>query len=201
MPYSEDMLNRMYAQLDAVPGKAAALREAFILRTYRHDRGREYASHGFGRRLNILERCIEKVFSILPPEQTELPTREQLFDADIHLQAFVFNSFGALDNLAWIWVYERLTGPDLPAVRRHEVSLHRANASIRPTFSPAFQEYLTGLSSWFEMQENFRHALGHRILCTYLPTRCRPAGKVNTRALGAAFTRRLSAEISRNATG
>ena len=67
----------------------------------------EYARHGFVRRLGTLKRCIENVYSIYPPERFDKPSRDECLDLAINLQSFVFNVFGCLDNLAWIWVNER----------------------------------------------------------------------------------------------
>jgi hypothetical protein len=51
--------------------------------------------------------CINRVFHLIPTHQKDLPKRNNLFDATVNIQAFVFNVFGTLDNLAWIWVTER----------------------------------------------------------------------------------------------
>jgi hypothetical protein len=163
MPYSIEALENMRGCLAEIPPKATSLRDGYAVRSYSHRRGREYAFNGFLRRISVLERCIAKVFEILPPDKSTLPAREELYDSDIYLHAFVFNTFGSLDNLAWIWVYERLTGGGRPEIRSRDVSLNRENSSIRRSFSPAFQSYLMGLSSWFRHQENYRHALAHRI--------------------------------------
>ena len=53
-----------------------------------------------------MHHCIERVFEILPPEQDERPSDRILFGATVFIQSFVMNIFGALDNLAWIWVSE-----------------------------------------------------------------------------------------------
>ena len=79
----------------------------FQARTYRTERGREYAFHGLGRRLNLLRAAIEQVFTVLPPESDAIPGEEENLSATITIQAFVLNVIGCLDNLAWIWVYER----------------------------------------------------------------------------------------------
>jgi hypothetical protein len=67
----------------------------------------EYANQGFMRRVGTLRRCIENAFSLVPPETEEIPNRQMLHDAQINVQAFFANVYGCLDNLAWVWVYER----------------------------------------------------------------------------------------------
>ena len=54
-----------------------------------------------------MHHCIERVFAMLPREQGERPADPVLLDATVYIQSFVMNVFGALDNLAWIWVSER----------------------------------------------------------------------------------------------
>jgi hypothetical protein len=55
------------------------------------------------------------VFDLIPPELEDIPTDDEAKDAAIQVQAFVINVFGALDNLAWMWVFER----DLKEAKRH----------------------------------------------------------------------------------
>jgi hypothetical protein len=83
------------------------LQERLCLRTYKSDRGAEYAKHGFCRRLETLVRTIDQVYELLPPAQEEIPDRENVVDATIAIQAFTMNSFGCLENIAWIWLYEK----------------------------------------------------------------------------------------------
>jgi hypothetical protein len=54
----------------------------------------EYVRHGFVRRLGILKRCIENVYSIYPPERADKPSRDECLDLAINLQSFLFNVFG-----------------------------------------------------------------------------------------------------------
>jgi hypothetical protein len=83
-------------------------------------------------------------------------------DLTINLQSLVFNVFGCLDNLAWIWVTERQlkTAKGKP-LTGNLVDFRWQN--IYETFSQEFQNYLTGLNIWFEGMEDYRHALAHRI--------------------------------------
>ena len=116
------------------------------------------------RRLKVLARCIINVFDKIPPERTELPSRDELSDATISIQSFVFNVFGAVDNLAWVWMHhvgqKRQDGTPIP--ERH-VGLGPKNMSVRATLSKEFQDYLTTHNKWFEHMAGLRHALAHRI--------------------------------------
>ena len=164
MFFSQEALQRLEEEYLTVSGKHDRLLEGYLKRTYNDPRAREYARHGFSRRLQTLVRCIDKTFEILPPDRVALPTSEELTDTNINLQAFVFNVFGSVDNLAWIWVAEKnLTKNDGSPIPNERVGLRKKNKLVRDSFSPEFQEYLNGLDDWFDHQENFRHALAHRI--------------------------------------
>jgi hypothetical protein len=162
--YSSATLNEFHERHSALSGKCRQLMERYLSRNYNVPRAREYAMHGFSRRLEGLVRCIDNVFRILPPDIAGLPTRENLLDATINLQSFVFNVFGSIDNLAWIWVQEKslvkANGSPLP---NSSVGLNRKNTLVRGSFSTEFQKHLSRLNDWFDYLEGFRHALAHRI--------------------------------------
>ena len=96
--------------------------------------------------------------------QKEHPTADELSDATINIQGFVFNTYGAVDNLAWIWLSEkgqkRRDGTPIPD--KH-VGLGHDNKSVRQTLSADFQAYLTGVDEWLKFLASLRHALAHRI--------------------------------------
>jgi hypothetical protein len=74
---------------------------------YKTKAGQQYAAQGFLRRFNTMQHSIERIFEILPPEQDKRPSDAILYDATVFIQSFVTNTFGTLDNLAWIWVSEK----------------------------------------------------------------------------------------------
>lgn len=164
MTFSDEDLEKLRMGHLAVSGKRQRLVERYVVRTYKNSRAQEYAKHGFCRRLGTLARCVDRVFEILPPDRIDLPTSDELTDAAINIQAFVFNVFGSADNLAWIWVKEKsLAKDDGSKIPDVWVGLRKCNKFVRGSFSSGFQEYLTGLNDWFDYLENFRHALAHRI--------------------------------------
>ena len=164
MYFSEEDLEKIRQEHLSVPVKYQCLLLACAARNYNDPQAHEYATHGFSRRLKTLVRCIENVFEILPPDRIELPTKDELSDAAINIQAFVFNVFGCADNLAWVWVREKcLVQNNGSPIPKRWVGLRKKNEFVRRSFSQDFQEYLKGLDVWFENLENFRHALAHRI--------------------------------------
>ena len=78
---------------------------------FKAERAGEFARTGFGRRLGYLEHAMRRMDEVYPPNCSNA-SREQVRDAELILQAFVMNVFGAIDNLAWVWALERsVAGP------------------------------------------------------------------------------------------
>lgn len=144
--------------------RAMDLTESLLVHPLTTLAAREFAHHGLGRRLSTLARCITRIFELLPPEEEGIPEREILLDATVYLQSFVFNTFGALDDLAFIWVCEKqvkkANGQPLPNGR---IGLSRNMEEVRGSLSDALRDYLIQIDPWFSHLENYRHALGHRI--------------------------------------
>src|SRR5260370_22208714 len=127
-------------------------------RSYSSERAREYAVHGFCRRLGTLMRAVDRVYEVLPPEREDIPEREDVVDATIAIQSFVLNEFGCLDNLAWVWVCAKgIKGKDGAELKPNEVSL--GNKRVRGSFSDEFRAYIDRRQDWFDNLRNFRDSL------------------------------------------
>ena len=164
MYFAKESIESLAADYAAMPGKRDELLDAFLSRNYEVARAKEFAEHGVSRRLKTMTHCIENVFNILPPERDDLPSMEELTNAVVYIQAFIFNAFACLDNLAWIWVCEKkLTtdkGEDVPPTK---VGLGKKCRIVRRSLPADLRKHLKSLDEWFEHLENFRHALAHRI--------------------------------------
>lgn len=164
MYFSEETTMELEKNFDDIHVKYLNLVQAYTIRQYEDRRAKEYVHHGFLRRVRIIVRCIHNVFELTPPRGAEPPNDEKRSDAQINIQAFVFNAFGCADNLAWVWVREKkLTKADGSLVPENWVGLRKSNSLVRGTFSTEFQEYLNRLDDWFAYLENYRHSLAHRI--------------------------------------
>jgi hypothetical protein len=162
--FSKQSIEVLQADYEAMPGRCRALRDAYLTYNYTNDRAREFAIHGFSRRLQMLVHCVTRTFEILPPDLEAPPTSQDRSNAEVNIQAFVFNALGCIDNLAWIWVSERnVTQDDGSTIPNTWVGLTKRNRLVRSSLSPAFRKYLTSREQWFGHLENFRHALAHRI--------------------------------------
>ncbi len=164
MYFSKEVLEQLAMERTDVDRRFAQLLPHYALIRLNDPRAQEFAQHGFARRISTLARCIHNVFEAIPPDRVELPSKDERTDAMINLQSFVFNAFGAIDNLAWIWVSEiGLKGDDGKPVPAAHVGLGPSNKTVRATLSAEFHAYLNGFDDWFEYLADYRHALAHRI--------------------------------------
>jgi hypothetical protein len=125
------------------------------------EKAKEYLIHGVMRRLGIMMRSIENVFSIFPIERDMLLSMNELSDVDINLHAFLINIFGLLDNLAWVVIHEQqLTDK----IDKKNVGLYENKTQV--CFTEKFRSYLNSdrMKKWRnEYLKNYRDALSHRI--------------------------------------
>lgn len=123
---------------------------------------KEHMLHGVARRLSVLKRSLENIFGTFPPTTSNPLDRDDLYDVQINLHAYVINLYGIFDNWAWAFVYrhdllEQVGG-------KHGVGLFK-RTTTRFLTQP-LREYLAGeeISSWHEdYLKSFRDALAHRI--------------------------------------
>ena len=164
MNYSQQQLDWMHEQLASLTKRRSDLMGAYMLRQYRTDRSMEHSRHGFCRRLQTMAHCIQHVFMRLAPETDNVPEPEAVLDATVYLQAFVFHTFGSIDNLAHIWVLEKdvrqANGQALP---RTKVGFGKKCTRVRHSLPEEFRQFLTGIRSWQDYLTEFRDALSHRV--------------------------------------
>ena len=156
--YSKKQLDQILTFASQIKEQANNLMMEFTWRTYKSEKAKEFATHGFSRRIRILSACVDNLFAVLPPSIDTVPDKTSLDLATINLQAFIFNTYGCLDNLAWVWKYEK----ELEIAPRH-IGLGPKCESLRASLSQNFLEQLATFDKWFEYLEDYRHALAHRI--------------------------------------
>jgi hypothetical protein len=156
--YSKEHLAGMREKLQTIGPKTDKLMLKFGAHRFTVDKGQEYATQGFLRRIQTFRRCIENVFRIVPPGTIKVPSRDRLHDAQINIQAAVVNTYGCVDNLAWVWVYERGL-----KVSRRQVGFQKHNTQVRQSLPKDFRSFLETRDQWFDYIADYRHALGHRI--------------------------------------
>lgn len=171
MPFfSDEALQVLADGLMSARERSNKLVEHYAYRQYRNNLAKEHAQYGFGRRILTIAGCMRRVFAEIPPDQEYLPTDESVDSATVNIQAFIFNAFGAIDNLAHVWVHESgLKAPDKKALTPTQIGFGKKNTLVRTSLSAAMQAHLSSFDTWFEHLADFRHALGHRIPLYIVP--------------------------------
>lgn len=170
MPFTQEQRDHLEESYDEWMEKKDDLSLAILRRSYRTDRGREFATHGLGRRVAMLGHCMFRVFESVPLCE-ENPSRTSLMDATAFIQTFVINTFGAIDNIAHVWCEEaQVRDAKGNRLKSGRIGLTPANTLVRETLSLEFQAYLAEHDEWFHYQESYRHSLAHRIPL-YVPSR------------------------------
>ncbi|MYA59590.1 MAG: hypothetical protein F4X40_03390 [Chloroflexi bacterium] len=164
MQYSDEQLDRIYEEYGELTRKKSRLIKSYVSRQFRDERAAEYARHGFCRRVHLMAHCIQGVFERLPPERARVPEDETVRDATVYLQAFVFNTFGSIDNLAHVWVSERpVKKADGRSLARASIGFGKKYKRVMESLPEGFRDSLNELEPWREYQRSFRDALAHRI--------------------------------------
>jgi hypothetical protein len=160
--FSEKRIAELYHGYDEVERKFRELQDRICLRTYKTNRGAEFAKHGLLRRLDTMIRAIDQVYELLPPEQEEIPSNDKVVQASMAVQAFVMNAFGCLDNIAWILVHEKtIKGKGGAELLPAEVGLGKK--FVQKKLSKGFSALLKKHQTWFANLVSFRDSLAHRI--------------------------------------
>jgi len=170
--FADEVLNDFQREINALRPKYQELQRRYLLYEFTRARAKEHAHNGFVRRLSLLVRCAENVFALIPPGAHERPADEVRTNAEINIQASIFNVFAAADNLAWIWVTE--TGVKQPNgldLTQFQIGIRRNNRIVRESLTEELRVVVEGFDDWFDMVDNYRHSLAHRIPL-YIPPFC-----------------------------
>lgn len=122
----------------------------------------EHMLRGAGRRLTVLRRSLENIFSLFPIETTEPLAKDILSDVQINLHAFVINIYGVFENWAWAFVLRH----DLEAKIGNRLRIGMFNSATQKYLPAPLQKYLAedDTKQWFQNYlKEYRDALAHRI--------------------------------------
>ncbi len=131
-----------------------------------NDHVRRFLAHGVGRRLSVLKRSIEEIFTIFPPDREAPLSNDEAVSLQIHLHAFLINLAGVFDNWAWAFVHRHGLRPELHATR---ISIFKEETRqyLPQPMLDALGEHDIG--TWHsEYAKAYRDALAHRI-APYVP--------------------------------
>lgn len=162
MVYSTEQVAGFHKSLEEWTAREGQLSESLIMRDYKHERSRALAAQGAARRLRTLIRCIEQVYTLVPPDAAS-PSRGNIDDAAVWLQAFMINTYGVIDNYARLWVWEADIQHNGKPIKPMHIGLRPDNTIVRESLSEETQSYLANTDDWFGYLENYRHALAHRV--------------------------------------
>jgi len=136
---------------------------SYVNRSYRSDKGREYGVHGFGRRLKTIKWCLIDVFETVPPEEDN-PSSYALDRANSLIHSFTINVFGALDNLAHIWVNENdIRDANGRLLSGRQVGFSKDHREFWKSLPIELRAWVSDSTEWYRYLSDYRHALAHRI--------------------------------------
>lgn len=158
--FNDQQLMQLQEKLLTLVARSNDLILSYTYFPFKNQRAREFAQHGFARRIGTLSKAIRNLFEIIPPETAEVPGRDQLHDAQINIQAAVANIYGCIDNLVWIWIYENGLGDTIP---RNRVGLRKGNKEVRESLPQTVREFVDGIDEWLGYLIEYRDAVAHRI--------------------------------------
>jgi len=129
-------------------------------------RAREFMTHGVGRRLSIIYRCVINIFRLFPPEQEKPLSDYDRIDVQINHHSFLINVYGVIENLALSAAHEvqaigKRKDGKIPAKQ-----INLFDEEFRSLLSAPLQAYLkkAQIDHWYrEYAKNYRDALAHRI--------------------------------------
>ena len=170
--YTSEQAEELKMEAAGIPIRTRQFMLALPEKKFTSPLAKEYLYNGYTRRLTTIARCVENVFRLLPPDYEAIPSKELLKDTEISIQSFTFNLFGAVDNLAWIWVEEsELRKANGKKLAKPQIGFNSRCELVRNSLSPEFRARLAEFDEWYAHLEDFRHTLAHRIPL-YIPPYC-----------------------------
>lgn len=166
MYFSEENLAMLIKEYAEVDKKYENILVSFTDFPYKNSEAKEFATHGFTRRIKTMKRCIDNIYRICPTDMNDKPSPEVLSDLMINLQAFILNVYGSLDNLAHVWVKEKnILNKKGKPLTNTQIGFSEKYKIARNSFPDSIKDYLNTdrHKKWFSNLECFRHSLAHRI--------------------------------------
>lgn len=163
MAYSVELLKQLRTNHDRIVQDLQSLMFEGLKQSesLSSEEARRQLRHGVGRRLGVMKKSVERIFTLFPPSQQIPLQREVLTEVQIHLHAFVINLSGVFDNWAWAFLFRHGLKNEID---KRNVSLFKKETQ---RFLPvALRDYLSSqdIATWHEKYlKSYRDALAHRI--------------------------------------
>ncbi len=102
MNYGEEALAQLHHEYEELTARYTRLQIecSGLGQTLASERAREFMTHGVGRRLWIIYRCVVNIFRLFPPEREKPLVDDDRIDVQINHHSFLINVYGVLENLA-----------------------------------------------------------------------------------------------------
>ncbi len=141
--FRQEDIEKINQELDLVKHRYSNLLTKLwdLSNNLKEEKAKEYLLHGAMRRLRIIQRCIENIFTIFPLERKTLLEQNELDDVMINLHAFFIDIFGFLDNLAWVVIHEKRLADK---IEKKKIGLFKKEAKAE--FAPEFRTYLESVT-------------------------------------------------------
>lgn len=133
-----------------------------LLQRLQEPKAKENLNHGVMRRGFVNAHCLRRIYKISPPTRTQHLTHEEREDLTAFLLTLLFNNSGIIDNLSWIWFYEKkIYKNEDPNAFKFSVNLF--NKKFKKYLHDNIINKLGKFKEWQEYLKNFRDPIAHRI--------------------------------------
>jgi hypothetical protein len=123
---------------------------------------KEHLLYGAARRLSVIKKAVENIFTLFPPTIDRPLERDTLYDVQINLHAYVINISGIFDN--WAWAFVQRHGLLEQVGGKHGVGLFKnQTAQFLPQILKEYLSSNTFVNWQKDYIKEYRDALAHRI--------------------------------------
>lgn len=128
----------------------------------------ENLCQGVMRRGFVNAHCLRRIYEISPPTRTNPLTHEEREDITVFLLTFLFNVSGIIDNLSWIWFYEKkICEKEDP--EKFKFKVHLFDKDFKKYLTDEVKKELQIFNKWQNHIKNFRDPIAHRIPLYVIP--------------------------------
>lgn len=162
--YTYEEIERYEEDLSKWLERGDELADVALSHSFKNPRAEQFSREGFVRRLNYLEHVMNRLAEIYPPNLDDA-SRDTVRDAEMLVQSFVMNVFGAIDNLAWVWVLERrVKRPNGKELSPSQIVFDgRQAGTLVDSLTPKLIEVVDKSRDWFKALRAYRDGVAHQI--------------------------------------
>lgn len=172
--YSDDQIEEFENNKQHWLARGSELTPKFLTHRFENERAEKFSREGFARRLGYLNHIFERMEEIYPPNSSNVD-RAYVRDAEVFLQSFTMNVFGAIDNLAWVWALENdlRNASGTPLGPSDMVFSGKRSKILRKSLPNNLRKSVDESAGWFDIIGLYRHGVAHQIPL-YIPRNLNP---------------------------